>query len=77
MSKNRLEWPQIDLKYTQNNKNRPMTEKMHETLKARELKDHAQAAAGSCFPSAGTPVQMWAESKRTTPEPEVCLFVSV
>lgn len=46
-------------------------------LKARELKDHAQAAAGSCFPSAGTPVQMWAESKRTTPEPEVCLFVSV
>lgn len=46
-------------------------------LKARELKDHAQAAAGSCVPSAGTPVQMWAESKRTTPEQEVCLFVSV
>lgn len=30
MSKIRLEWLQIDLKYTQNNKNRLVVEKMHE-----------------------------------------------
>lgn len=32
---------------------------------------------GSCFSSTGTPVQMWAESQRTTPEPAACLFVSL